>query len=1318
MTYYRVRMIAYTLLRPDVNASTVTNFLDLSLAGEPLNVSLAKWLDPAELLIETNEVVSKEDIARISVRLVLKMQRLRHRASEQAFRSMDHGNNTVWEHRSRIRMLDTGRIIARLLSLEDNHVVDEHTIEVRDCDGDAQVLSLRPTELDNQNFLSVPAAIMTWPSVAAAGNHGGIRISNSYLPQAAAQPQAGAWSVSMWLFLLERASAENFGSLLFKGTGQDQLRTPSIWMLPGGRQVCLRLSTVLAADAGADADWHVPLRQWTHVLVQVVNSSSLDEYLINIYQNGEFAAGITVNDHESVVHNTGPLWIGKDPSFAGSPILIGDLQLRDQELTSDQIKKVFQEATIKTSDAVGAPSDAAVTVFQSVQAATGALFEAAEERQNVASTGEAELSDAFETAMQMLGDCDETDISAIASLLALACDEGAGLGSACREYGLLFLQPSRTACQKEVKVYAVEHGLTPQTVLSGLLDGAHAARTDHGTAAKPGAEGASSRTLFPRDTIAARKYIRLAATMLDAKGVYYWGLLTMYSIGTSHAGDSKLFHDHLLALTGGSSTGSVGIVESSSNVALTAAVAGTRHNQRPGKGSTGAHGSDTHAGIGLFHIAAALGEPRAWAALAWRYEEGYQVPQHERTAAMYYEWTSRAASDAFYVRGQQPLHEIMRLNMDTIDWVEYGQRGDEDEVLQMLVLQAEQGHLESQVTLAELYYWGARGMERDQAAAAQYWDMAAAQGDVPSMSALGGLYLKGEGVEQSNETALYWFEKAAEHEHVRALNGLGAMYFQANGVERNYTKAFHYLERAAATRQDGDSMFNLAHCYREGQGTNQSWEKATAWLHDAAREFGHFGAITTLGDLYATGSHLPESQTAAISYFKAAAAMGEWGGIMRKGFDRYLARDYTGAVLDYLEAFALGQEAGASNAAYLLDRKMASWAEAAGASSASATAALAAASEEEALQLPGASEWAALQPAVARKLYQFSYDHGARDVALALADYYFFGTGGVRANVPVAMGLYAVAAGNGNAQAAYNLGYLYEQGVGVAQPDDTRALMYYKKVMELSPPTSGMAHALPVYAAMARIHARRAIKDTPWLHSIVSFVPGLGALLSMPDEGAFAAAVPGGMVDEMHQRAAGTGASHLPQDPMPDATQTNKYIDAANNLAGSWVSRWVRSALAIAPQESEEELTGEAEESAQASLVDTIKHPKKALLRFLLEHGLPTVYVHYLWAVVAAVAVSGILVISLLFVIRTCKSSAPPTQPDVVDERVATGAVNPLVLAEPQGAAAEQGAAVGASELDLHAGASKAEEETVGGGSSPMSASTTDDAAISPTADE
>ncbi len=66
------------------------------------------------------------------------------------------------------------------------------------------------------------------------------------------------------------------------------------------------------------------------------------------------------------------------------------------------------------------------------------------------------------------------------------------------------------------------------------------------------------------------------------------------------------------------------------------------------------------------------------------------------------------------------------------------------------------------MTLGQLHFYGAKGVSRDEALAAQYFQKAAAQGDAGAMTNLGHMHLSGVGVEQNNETALTYFKQAAD----------------------------------------------------------------------------------------------------------------------------------------------------------------------------------------------------------------------------------------------------------------------------------------------------------------------------------------------------------------------------------------------------------------------------------------------------------------------------------------------------------------------------------------------------------------------------
>jgi TPR repeat protein len=58
--------------------------------------------------------------------------------------------------------------------------------------------------------------------------------------------------------------------------------------------------------------------------------------------------------------------------------------------------------------------------------------------------------------------------------------------------------------------------------------------------------------------------------------------------------------------------------------------------------------------------------------------------------------------------------------------VEIGNKGNDDELIQLEMVRAAEGSVPSMLTMADVNYFGARGMPRNQPEALRYYEMAAA----------------------------------------------------------------------------------------------------------------------------------------------------------------------------------------------------------------------------------------------------------------------------------------------------------------------------------------------------------------------------------------------------------------------------------------------------------------------------------------------------------------------------------------------------------------------------------------------------------------
>lgn len=82
------------------------------------------------------------------------------------------------------------------------------------------------------------------------------------------------------------------------------------------------------------------------------------------------------------------------------------------------------------------------------------------------------------------------------------------------------------------------------------------------------------------------------------------------------------------------------------------------------------------------------------------------------------------AHSEYHKVGKQPILEMQRLTTANEAVAEVGQKGEDDDLIQYQIHRAEQGDLPSLEALGDLYYWGARGVPRDQTRALQYFTSA------------------------------------------------------------------------------------------------------------------------------------------------------------------------------------------------------------------------------------------------------------------------------------------------------------------------------------------------------------------------------------------------------------------------------------------------------------------------------------------------------------------------------------------------------------------------------------------------------------------
>ncbi|KAG0699377.1 hypothetical protein DFH29DRAFT_833834 [Suillus ampliporus] len=323
-----------------------------------------------------------------------------------------------------------------------------------------------------------------------------------------------------------------------------------------------------------------------------------------------------------------------------------------------------------------------------------------------------------------------------------------------------------------------------------------------------------------------------------------------------------------------------------------------------------------------------------------------------------------------------------------------------------------------------------------------------------SAAYLGRMYLRGEGVKQDYAMAMMWFERGAEFEERECLNLLGIVWRDGLVPGRQDMKtAIEFFNRAAA-QELAEAHVNLGkYNYYRGE-----FKLAVTYFETAVRFGSTFEAHFYLAKIHTLNMRANQDFTAgfcasAVSFFKLVAERGVW--------DDDLLTDaevawYSGtdrgkeiAILKWLVAAERGSEIAQNNLAYVLDQ------------------------DRSMLRLTRFAPIEASNDTALLALTQWTRSAAQRniDALVKVGDYYYHGLG-----VPdepealrweKAAKYYQSAADTQvSALAMWNLGWMYENGVGVPQ-DFHLAKRHYDMAVE----TNSEAY-LPVLLSLTKLYAR------------------------------------------------------------------------------------------------------------------------------------------------------------------------------------------------------------------------------------------------------
>jgi TPR repeat protein len=154
---------------------------------------------------------------------------------------------------------------------------------------------------------------------------------------------------------------------------------------------------------------------------------------------------------------------------------------------------------------------------------------------------------------------------------------------------------------------------------------------------------------------------------------------------------------------------------------------------------------------------------------------------------------------------------------------------ENQEYIEELMNRAKSGKGREDFNLAQKYYYGEEGFEKNYKEAFKCYMNSAEQGYVEAMSKLGLMYSRGYGVAHSFTEAAKWYAMAAEVDFPEALHNLGVLYCEGRGVTRDMDKAVEMWYRASEKGYEL-SQLSLGIIYLS-EGNE---EEAVKWLTKAS----------------------------------------------------------------------------------------------------------------------------------------------------------------------------------------------------------------------------------------------------------------------------------------------------------------------------------------------------------------------------------------------------------------------------------------------------------------------------------------------------
>lgn len=239
--------------------------------------------------------------------------------------------------------------------------------------------------------------------------------------------------------------------------------------------------------------------------------------------------------------------------------------------------------------------------------------------------------------------------------------------------------------------------------------------------------------------------------------------------------------------------------------------------------------------------------------------------------------------------------------------IEAKRQKDYVKAYRLLLPLAQAGDHQAQQIIADFYFAG-DGVKRDVRKAVEWYEKAAAGGNINGRRNLGAIYMT-ESEVQDWAKAEYWYGQLANEGDVESMAAMSVLCL----ISRDDREQSMKWSLKAAEAGHEDAMLNVAKGYVQGKVFPKDFEQARHWfkrLADKGFPAGHNG----LGDLYSKGDlGAPDVAKALFHYNRAAeaglaVAQSNLGRLYYDG--KLVERDYPLAVRWFTKAASQGDPGG------------------------------------------------------------------------------------------------------------------------------------------------------------------------------------------------------------------------------------------------------------------------------------------------------------------------------------------------------------------------------------------------------------------------